>query len=453
VVQTLVGMDRPRTQYVRVGDGEVAYQTFGDGPLDLVYCYGLGNHVELVWEVLGLGPFFARLASFARVIFFDRRGTGASDGVPAQAIPTWEQWTEDLSAVLKASGSERAAILAALETGPIALLYAAMHPEVVSALVLLNTTARYLIDDDYPIGASPEALEAVLGLVAEGWGSLEFARLVNPSLVDDDDLLRRVALLMRASATPRSAAAQYRAMFESLDVRSVLPLVQAPTLVLHRSEDPFGHVDHGRYLAEHIEHASFVLMPGGDLGLHPLVGDELSDEVAEFLTGVRVDTTVERVLTTVLFSDIVGSTERAASLGDKQWKTLLDRHDSAIRDQLRVFRGREINTTGDGFVACFDGPGRAIRCAENMLQATRDLGLQLRIGLHTGECEVRGDDLGGLAVHIAARVGALAGPNEVLISRTVRDLVVGSGIVFEDRGVQALKGVPDEWQLFAVTHA
>ena len=453
VVQTSVGMNRPQTQYVGVGDGEVAYQTFGDGPIDLLYCYGLGNHVELVWDVLGLGPFFARLASFARVIFFDRRGTGASDGVPAKAIPTWEQWTEDMSAVLRASRSERAAIMAALETGPIALLYAAMHPEVVSALVLFNTTARYLVADDYPIGASQEEIEALVGLIAQSWGSLEFARLVNPSLVNDDDLLRRVALLMRASATPRSAAAQYRAMFETLDVRDVLPLVQAPTLVLHRSEDSFLHLDHGRYLAEHIEHASFVALPGGDLGLHPLVGDRLGDEVAEFLTGVRVDTTVERVLTTILFSDIVGSTERAVSLGDQQWNALLDRHDAAIRDQLRTFRGREINTTGDGFVACFDGPARAIRCAQSMLRATSDLGLRLRIGLHTGECEVRGDDLGGLAVHIAARVGALAGPNEVLISRTVKDLVVGSGIVFEDRGAHALKGVPDQWELFAVTHA
>jgi class 3 adenylate cyclase len=446
-------MDRPRTQYVGVGDGEVAYQTFGDGPLDLLYCYGLGNHVELVWDVLGLGPFFTRLASFARVIFFDRRGTGASDAVPAEGVPTWEQWTEDMSAVLRAAGSERAAIMATLETGPIALLYAAMHPEVVSALVLFNTTARYLVDDDYPIGASREDIEAVLGLIAESWGSLAFARLLNPSLVNDDDLLHRAALLMRASATPRSAAAQYRAMLETLDVRDVLPLVQAPTLVLHRSEAPFMDVDHGRYLAEHVAGASFVELPGGDLGLHPLVGDRLGDEVAEFLTGVRVDTTVERVLTTVLFSDIVGSTERAASLGDQQWTTLLDRHDAAIRDQLRIFRGREIKTTGDGFVACFDGPARAIRCAQRMLQATSDLGLRLRIGLHTGECEVRGDDLGGLAVHIAARVGALAAPDEVLISRTVRDLVVGSGIAFEDRGTRSLKGVPDEWQLFAVARA
>jgi class 3 adenylate cyclase len=446
-------MDRPRTQYVRVGDGEVAYQTFGDGPIDLLYCYGLGNHVELVWDVLGLGPFFTRLASFARVIFFDRRGTGASDGVPALAIPTWEQWTEDMSAVLEAAGSERAAIMAALETGPIAVLFAAMHPEVVSALVLLNTTARYLVDDDYPIGSSREEMEAVLGLIGEMWGSLEFARLVNPSLVNDDDYLHRVSLLMRASATPRSAAAQYRAMFESLDVRDVLALIQAPTLVLHASDDPFQHVDQSRYLAEHIKGALFVALPGGDLGLHPLNAGWLGDEVAEFLTGVRVDTTVERVLTTVLFSDIVGSTERAASLGDQQWSTLLDRHDGAVRDQLRILRGREINTTGDGFVACFDGPARAIRCAQSILQATSDLGLQLRIGLHTGECEVRGDDLGGLAVHIAARVGALAGPSEVLVSRTVRDLVAGSGIVFEDRGTHALKGVPDEWQLFAVARA
>ncbi len=443
-------MDRPRTQYVTVGEADVAYQVMGNGPLDLLFCYGLGNHIELVWELLGMSDFLARMSSFSRLIFFDRRGTGASDGVPTQAIPTWEQLTEDISAVLQAVGSERAALMATLEVGPIAILYAAMHPEVVTSLVLLNVSARFIVDDDYPIGVSPDFIETLVGLIAATWGTDDFARLANPSMVHDEDYIRRAALLMRASATPRSAAAQYRVLLETQDVRHALPLVQAPTLVLQATDWPLLPLDHGRYLAEHIKDASFVALPGGDVGLNPAVSYRLSDEVARFLTGATLDTMVERVLTTVLFSDIVGSTERAASLGDTRWRTLLDTHDRIVRDELRVSRGREINTTGDGFFACFDGPARAIRCAESIRQATAAAGVDLRIGLHTGECEVRGDDLGGLAVHIAARVNALAGTGEIVVSSTVRDLVVGSGIEFVDRGEHELKGVPGSWKLFAV---
>ena len=443
-------MDRPRTQYVTVGEADVAYQVMGNGPLDLLFCYGLGNHIELVWELLGMSDFLARMSSFSRLIFFDRRGTGASDGVPTQAIPTWEQLTEDISAVLQAVGSERAALMATLEVGPIAILYAAMHPEVVTSLVLLNASARFIVDDDYPIGVSPDFIETLVGLIAATWGTDDFARLANPSMVHDEDYIRRAALLIRASATPRSAAAQYRVLLETQDVRHALPLVQAPTLVLQATDWPLLPLDHGRYLAEHIKDASFVALPGGDVGLNPAVSYRLSDEVARFLTGATLDTMVERVLTTVLFSDIVGSTERAASLGDTRWRTLLDTHDRIVRDELRVSRGREINTTGDGFFACFDGPARAIRCAESIRQATAAAGIDLRIGLHTGECEVRGDDLGGLAVHIAARVNTLAGTGEIVVSSTVRDLVVGSGIEFVDRGEHELKGVPGSWKLFAV---
>jgi class 3 adenylate cyclase/pimeloyl-ACP methyl ester carboxylesterase len=439
-------MDRPKTRYVAVGDADVAYQVLGDGSLDLLFCYGLGSHIEFNWQVPVVAEFLDRLASLFRLIIFDRRGTGASDGVPRTAVPTLEDWTEDIAAVLDATGSQRTAILATIDTGPIAILYAAMHPERVSALVLLNTFARFIEADDYPIGASPEALDAFVEMVAAAWGTPEFLALANPSA--DSEFLHLTSQVLRASATPRTAAAQYNNVLRN-DVREVLPLVQVPTLVLHVKEQPASPVDLGRYLAEHIDGATFVELPGGDLSFTP-ANHVVVDEVVEFLTGERPVIEVERILSTVLFTDIVASTERAASLGDRRWRSLLDAHDRAVREQLRRFRGREINTTGDGFVASFDGPARAIRCAQAIIEVAGKLGVELRAGLHTGECEVRGDDLGGLAVHIAARVGALAAPGEVLVSGTVKDLVVGSGIEFAERGENALKGVPGSWKLFAV---
>ena len=272
-------------------------------------------------------------------------------------------------------------------------------------------------------------------------------RLFNPGRADDAEYVRLVSKMVRSSATPRTAAAQYDYILRSLDVRDALPLIQAPTLVLQVTESPFLSVAQGRYLADHIKGATFIELPGGIL---TMADNPVLDEVAEFLTGERPEVEVERILTTVLFTDIVGSTAQAASLGDERWHSLLDAHDRAVREQLRRFRGREINTTGDGFVASFDGPARGIRCAKAVIESTRKLGVQLRVGLHTGECEVRGDDLAGLAVHIAARVGALAAPREVLVSSTVRDLVVGSGLEFADRGEHELKGVPGFWKLFAV---
>jgi class 3 adenylate cyclase len=439
-------MSPPETKYVTVGDADVAYQVLGTGPLDLLFCYGLGSHVEFNTQIPAVATFFDRLSSLFRLIVFDRRGTGASDGVPRGSVPTLEEWTEDMAAVLDATGSERAALFATLDTGPIAILYTAMHPERISALILLNTFARYLRADGYPIGADEGALDALIAMMAEGWGTPELLALANPSA--DSEFLQLTARVTRASATPRTAAAQWRFMFRH-DVRHVLPLIQTPTLVLSGKEVLLIPTEFGRYLADHIEGATFVELPGGDLSWTP-ANHVVADEIAEFLLGERPPVEVDRILTTVLFTDIVRSTERAAALGDQRWRSQLDAHDRAVRDQLRRFRGREINTTGDGFVASFDGPARAIRCARAIIEAAGQLGLEVRAGLHTGECEVRGDDLGGLAVHIAARVGALAAPGEVLASGTVKDLVVGSGIEFAERGEETLHGVPGSWKLFAV---
>ena len=447
--QTVSSMEAPKTRYVAVGDADVAYQVVGEGPLDLLVCYGLGSHVELVWDTPAFAEFLTGLAAFSRVIFFDRRGTGASDSVSLNAFPTWEEWTDDIVAVLGAAGSKRAAILASIDAGPIAILFAAMHPEAVSALILHNTSARYLEADDYPIGASPGFVDEVVQLFATGYGTPDFTLLANPSGADDMEYVRLLSKTYRASATPRAATAQYDYILRNVDVRHALPLIQAPTLVLNVRESFFLPVTHGHYLAEHIEGATFVELPGGNI--LPGAADQVLDEVAEFLTGERPLVEIERILTTVLFSDIVGSTERAAMLGDQKWRNLLDAHDRTVRDQLRRFRGKEINTTGDGFVASFDGPARAIRCARAIREATSKIGVELRVGLHTGECEVRGYDLGGLAVHVAARVAALAAPGEVLVSGMVKDLVAGSGIEFDDRGEHNLKGVPGSWKLFAVS--
>ena len=442
-------MEAPATRWVDVGNGDVAYQVVGDGALDLLYCWGTGSHVELFWDVPATAHILSGLARFSRLIFFDRRGTGASDAVSLSNLPTWEEWADDITAVLDAAGSTQTAILASIDAGPIAVLFAAMHPERVSALILLNTAARLLEAEDYPEGFTHDEVEAFVGLLATQWGTEDFTRLLVPSRVDDEETIRLFAKLGRASSTPRAAAAQYDYILNNLDVRWALPQIQAPTLVLHVDDSPLIPQAHGRYLAEHIEGATFHALPGGDAGAS--ADYDLADEVEEFLTGKRHVVEVDRILTTVLFTDIVGSTERAVALGDQRWRTLLDAHDHAVREQLRRFRGKEIKTTGDGFMASFDGPARAIRCAGAISVAVEHLGIQVRLGMHTGECEVRGDDLGGLAVHIAARIGGLAAAQEILVSGMVKDLVAGSGIEFDDRGDHELKGVPGSWRLFAVT--
>lgn len=439
----------PDTNYVSVGDANVAYQVIGQGSPDFLHCFGLGSHVDLSWDLPGAREFWRRMATFCRPILFDRRGTGASDGVPFQAMPTWEEWAEDIGAVLDAVGSTEAVLAAELDAGPFAILFAAMHPERVKALILSNTAARYLRADDYPIGVAPENVDALIDLVSTSWGTPEFAVLGNPTLSTDDERSRIVARVMRASATPRAAAAQYDYLLRTLDVRQALALVQAPTLVLHTRDNFVVPIELGRYLADHIRGATFLELPGTDVSqanseFHGI------EEVAEFLTGQRLPVEIDRILTTMLFTDICDSTQRAAALGATRWRSLLDEHDRVVRDQIHRFWGREVKTTGDGFLVSFDGPARAIRCARAIAEATESIGIDVRAGLHTGECDVRGEDLGGLAVHIAARVGAKAGPREVLVSGTVKDLVVGSDIRFEERGEHQLKGVPGSWKLFAV---
>jgi class 3 adenylate cyclase len=437
----------PETKYVAVDGADVAYQVVGDGPVDLLYFAGLGSHVDLLWDYPPSAAFFGKLASFSRLILFDRRGAGASDAVPHTTISTWDAWSDDARAVLDAAGASDAAIFAESDAGPTAVMFAATHPERVQALVLANTTARYLRDDDYPMGIPPEAVDVMVEGIGATWGTpasvLAVQRDAPAELVD------WTAKLLRASATPRRAAAQYRYMLETLDVRDALALVQAPTLVLHSHGHPLLSVDHGRYLVSHIDRARLVELPADETYFSAEGYARVTDEIAGFLTGRRPPVDIDRLLTTVLFTDIVDSTARAASLGDSRWRSLLDAHDRAVREELARFRGQEINTTGDGFVASFDSPTRAIRCARAIVDAARRVGIEVRCGLHSGECEVRGDDLSGITVHVAARVGALAHAAEVLASSTVRDLAAGSGVVFASRGEQNLKGVPGTWSLFA----
>jgi len=441
----------PETRYVDVGGAKVAYQVVGNGPLDLLYLE-LGQ-IDLRWDHPRFADFFTRLASFSRLILFDRRGTGASDRLPHDDIPTWEDWAEDARAVLDAAGAGRAAIVAVADAGPIGILLAAMDPARVGALVLDNTSARFMVDDDYPIGLSAEVVESIVALFETTWATEDFVRMIVPdAMADDTEYLRFLGKQLRAVATPQMVGALYRYMMESTDVRSVLPLIQVPVLVFHNDRNPVIPIEHGRYLAEHLPGAKFIEVASDGAAFDSTEPDFIA-EVCEFLTGERPAIEVDRILTTLLFTDIVGSTGLAASLGDERWRSVLDAHDRAVRDQLRRFRGREINTTGDGFLVSFDGPARAIRCARAITGAVRELGIEVRAGLHTGECEVRGDDLGGLAVHIVARVGAHAGPSEVLVSSTVRLLVAGSAIELEDRGDHELKGVPDTWRLFAVENA
>jgi class 3 adenylate cyclase len=440
---------------------QIGYQVLGDGGLDLLYFVGLGSHIDLQWDAPALALYLHRLASFSRLILFDRRGTGVSDAAPHQASPTWEEWTEDVRAVLDAVESERAAIFAELDAGPIAILFAATQPQRVSSLVLGNTTARYLMAGDYPIGVSAAAVRSLVEATEAGWGTTAALRKVDRSHVgrivelhgkhvrSDTADAQRIAKTMRAAATPGAAAAQYRYIWTTLDVRPALSLIRVPTLVLHNSGHRLVPIEQGRYLAEHIEGARFVELRGLGVALDA-ADPQVLDEVTEFLTGARPSPQIDRILTTVLFTDIVSSTERLASLGDQQWVAVLDAHDTLVRNALARFRGREIKMTGDGFHAVFDGPARAIRCAQAITAAVRSLGVDVRAGLHTGECEVRGDDVAGLAVHIAARVGTVAEPEEVLVTSTVKDLVAGSGIDFVDRGEHQLKGVPGSWRLFSV---
>jgi class 3 adenylate cyclase len=438
-------MERPQTRYVEVGGAEVAYQMVGQGPQDLVYVSGFA-HMDLRWDNRLWAAFLEWLASFGRLILFDRRGTGASDAVPDNAMPTREEWADDVGAVLDAAGSKRAVVFAETDSGPTGLLFAAMHPERVSGLILANTSARRLWAEDYPIGLTPEAVDNLVAIHRAAWGTPEMVTMFWPSQADDPDFGQWVAKVMRAAATPKNAAAQVRYIIESLDAREALPLISVPTLVLHTKDNRFYSIEQTRYLADHIAGARFVELPGDDLFV--AYSAPALDEMGEFLTGERPPVEADRILTTVLFTDIVGSTERAEREGDRRWSELLSAHHKVVRSELQHFRGQEIDTAGDGFLATFDGPARAIRCALAILDRVAAIGLQIRAGLHTGEVELSETGPRGLAVHIGARIGAGAGAGEVLLSRTVADLIVGSGIELEDRGEHELKGVPGTWRLY-----
>jgi pimeloyl-ACP methyl ester carboxylesterase len=362
-------VERPETRYVAVGDADVAYQIVGDGSPDFLYCYGLGSHVDLAWDVPGVAEIWRRMATFCRPIIIDRRGTGASDRVLRHAMPTWEEWVEDLGAVLDAVESTQAVVCAELDAGPFAILFAATHPERVAALVLSNTAARYVRAGDYPIRVAPGAIDALVEVVSKSWDTPELAVLGNPSASNDDgdERARLIARVARASATPRAAAAQYDYILRNLEIREVLSLIRIPTLVLHSRGNVLVPIELSRYLADHIAGASFVELEEADLAAG--WAREGVEVIAEFLTGERHPVQIDRILTTILFTDICGSTQHAASLGDARWRSTLDAHDRTVRDQIGRFRGREIKTTGDGFLVSFDGPARAIRCARSITEA------------------------------------------------------------------------------------
>jgi len=436
----------PKTRYARSGDMHIAYQVMGDAPLDLVLVPGFISHLELQFEDPRPVRFFERLASFCRLIRFDKRGTGLSDRVGG--IPTLEERMDDVRAVMDAVESKRAAILGFSEGGPMSILFSASYPQRTTALILYGTYARFAWAPDNPWGTTEEQLAARLKSSEETWGEGKSVERFAPSLAANEEFRRYMGRVERSAASPGAVRALILMNME-IDVRHVLPTVAVPTLVLHRTGDLAANVEQGRYLARHIPAAKYVELPGNDH--NPWVGDSdaLCDEIQAFLTGVRTGQEPDRVLATVLFTDIVGSTKRAAEVGDRAWKELLGHHDFLVRQELERHRGREINTAGDGFLASFDGPARAVRCGRAIIDAAKSLNIQIRAGVHTGECEVMGENLGGIAVHIGARVAAHAAPNEVLVSSTVKDLVAGSGLRFESHGLHVLKGVPGEWSLFA----
>ena len=445
-------MERSETRYARSGDVSIAYQVVGGGPFDLVYVPGWVSNIELMWDEPGYAGFLDRLASFSRLIIFDKRGTGLSDPVPLDQLPTLEQRMDDVRAVMDAVGSDRAALLGHSEGGNMCVLFTATYPDRTTALVLVGCYAKRIRSDDYPWAPAATDREREIEETETRWGSHDMLRTLAPSKANDQAFERWVGRYLRQSASPKAAAALLR-MNTHIDVREILPTIRVPTVLIYRTDDADVDVDEGRYMAEQIPGARFVELPGGDHMMWTGDSAAILDEIEEFLTGVRRGPEPDRVLATVLFTDVVGSTELATQLGDHAWRDLLDRHHAAIRRELDRWRGQEVDTAGDGFLATFDGPARAIRCAVAAVASVRGLGMQIRAGVHTGEVEVANGDLRGIAVHIGSRVSGLAGPSEVLVSRTVADLVAGSGIVLADRGEHELKGVPGSWQVYAVEAA
>jgi class 3 adenylate cyclase len=439
--------DIPKTRFAQLGDDRIAYQVFGDAPVDLLYVPTSGECIDLRWDWPPYAAFLRRLAENARLVMFDRRGSGASDAPSGKTVPSWERWADDARAVLDAVGSERAVILGTNDAGPTSILFAATHPTRARGLILGNTSARFATAPDYPTGIPDINLAAQF--VQEAWGTEVMAEMAAPSATGDPAFRRWYTVSQRLSLRPREARTLFQ-WEQTMDVRSALPSIRVPTLVIHRKNFAAITADHGRFLAEHIAGAKFALIAGSDGGLSSEPNDEVLQHIEEFLRGLRGGAEPDRALAAILFTDIVGSTERASVLGDQKWRNLLESHEVVARTVVEQHRGQLVKTTGDGMLATFDGPGRAIRCAIALDSALRPLGLEIRAGLHTGEVELLGHDIAGIGVHIAARVLEAAAPGEVLVSGAVPMLVAGSGIEFEDRGEHNLKGIPGAWRLFAV---
>jgi class 3 adenylate cyclase len=440
--------------YAMRGDARLAFRVRAGGPHVIVWVPGWlsGQDLEDPGTSSLLGPLFERLSSFATSVSYDQRGTGLSDPVSLVDLPTLEGWADDLHAVLTAAGLEDVVLMGAGQAGAVAALYAATRPERTRALILINASAAIARSDDYDAGLTPEEYERHVEYIEHVWGTGRFVRAAMPDALVDDAQLRDLARFERQSMAPAVVGAILRRLYAT-DVRAILPTISAPTLVLHTVENSWIPVEHGWYLAQHIPNARLVELPGADFAVFfgSALGDVVMDEIEEFLTGTRAAADRSRMLTTLLFSDIVGSTDRVAAIGDQAWRTVLDRLDDAVGRQLGRFSGHEERLTGDGILATFDGPARAIRCGTAIRDAARQIGLEVRVGIHTGEVERRGTELAGIAVHLACRVCETAEPGEVLVSRTVVDLVAGSGTTFDDRGEHDLKGIPTPWRLFAVT--
>lgn len=439
---------RPETRYARSEGGYIAYQVFGRGALCSLFVTNWLQNLDAMWDEPSIARYFGRLGSFSRVVCFDKRGSGVSDPVPLDAIPSIEQWMDDGRAALDAAGVGRAALIGDTEGGPMAILMAATFPERVSALVLINSFARWRRDDDYPIGMPQATADKMVDRYEQHWGvTPEILGVGAPSVAHDPHFRSWFLRYQRLAMARGAAAAMYR-WVTMLDVRALLPLIRVPTLVVHRTSNPHYRVEFGRYLGESIPGATYVEVPGADaFPFNAGDFDPILDEVERFLTGSRPEPMLDRTLATIMFTDIVGSTRMLADRGDAAWVEVLDRHDEIVRQHVAQYRGREVSHTGDGVVATFDGPARAVTCAARLAAALHQIGVEIRVGVHTGEVELKGDQIAGLAVHIAARIMSHAPDGGVLVSATVRDLVLGSGIEFHPAGEREMKGVPGTWEL------
>lgn len=441
----------PETRYARSDDVNIAYQVVGDGPRDLVYIPGWVSNVEVMWEDRAMAGFLNRLASFTRLITFDKRGTGMSDRVAPDQLPSLEVRMDDLRAVMDQVGSTKATLLGHSEGGNMSILFAATYPDRVDRLILVGSYAKRVWSDDYPWAPTPEERQANIKETEEHWGDAESIIVyMASSLADDEAFKQWISKYARLGASPKDAATLLR-MNTEIDTRSILPSISVPTLCIYKTGDLDVNIEEGRWMASRIPDSKFVEIQGGDHWLAAGGGEEVLDAVEEFVTGQLMERPATRVLTTVLFTDIVGSTELASTMGDEAWKELLNRHNEIVRTMIRQFRGREVSTAGDGFLATFDGPARAVNAARAISDSVAALGFQIRAGVHTGEVELVGEDVAGISVHIGARIAGLGEPGDILVSRTVKDLVAGSGLTFEERGSYELKGVPETWQVFAAT--